>query len=138
MRKSLRLQAECGTASGDLVVWWCCACCALCEESREMRTRKCRTTAEYLKRVQETLVAEMSEGSIMRAKMGYADKYVPEERKVEPSTLWHKAGAGYPQCSQYCCCAPDESEEEVVVTSVEFQFTESRMPHWVTYGMQAL
>merc|ERR1712216_703093 len=78
----------------------------------------------------------MAEGAILRAKMGYADKYVPEVVIVEPSTHRHRAGADLPQCGQYCCCAPDEVAEIEVVRTAGFEFSESLMPDWVSHGMQ--
>jgi len=129
LRRNLSLEPECGIASGDRVVWWLCPLCAMCEEAREMRSRKCRSTAEYLKRVQESRVAEASK----KERWNEASS----RKEVEKSELVHRS-SGWSQCEPCCFCAPDEVQRPSETGLVAgFEFTASEMPGWVTRSMEA-
>jgi len=125
LRRGLALDPECGTGSGDHVAWWLCPCCAVCEEAREMRTRKCRSTDEYLKRVQEARVAEMN-----------TNRKDQQFMLVDKSPHVHHS-ADWTQCEQCCCfCAPHEAKTVEDGSYAGFEFNDSEMPGWVTRSME--
>jgi len=131
-RRHLNLPAECGTASGDHVAWWFLPCCALCEEEREMRSRKACTSEGLTKRAHEAWVESNTRVGLLQSSTPHASAVT-----VEDSKNIHRS-SGVPQCHECCCfCAPDPVvlyEEEFVLG---FEFKEMMAPVWVARSMAA-
>ena len=122
-----------------------------------MRSRKCRTVEEYLKRVHgewhcppipvsrtnpfmpytlaETWVADGYKATdIQRSKSGR--KVVAPLVIVKESELIHRS-KDWSQCETCCVCAPDEVKNlDDSARTVRFEFVQSEMPGWVTRSME--
>ena len=99
------------------------------------RSRKCRSTEEYLKRVQETWVSQNHKEQVERAQTRKSATYTPSVVTVEASEHIHASSAWDP-CYICCCCAPDHIIDIKEATQLGFEFDDAQMPEWVSRSMR--